>query len=67
VEIEDTEVAMDLIHFAYFNDAKPMRHKRKQRKADEDDEDDDNDDNDDSNNKPSQGKPISTRPESMNG
>ena len=53
MEIEDTEVGMDLIHFAYFNDAKPMRHKRKQPKEDEDAEGDDNDDNDD---KPSQGR-----------
>eukprot|EP00045_Choanoeca_perplexa_P018281 m.285228 g.285228 ORF g.285228 m.285228 type:complete len:2456 (+) comp17771_c0_seq2:81-7448(+) len=52
VEIEDTEVAMDLIHFAYFNDAKPMRHKRKQRKADGHASDDDDDDED----KPSQSK-----------
>eukprot|EP01147_Barroeca_monosierra_P000512 gene512-3838_t len=55
VEREDAEVAMDLINFAYYNEAKPLERPRKRRHSDRDPNSDDDDDSDDDGNRlPSQ-------------
>eukprot|EP00049_Salpingoeca_infusionum_P019107 m.360245 g.360245 ORF g.360245 m.360245 type:complete len:939 (-) comp18941_c0_seq1:97-2913(-) len=49
VEVEDSHVAMDLINFAYYNDAEPLPKPRKRRDDDsssDEDEDGDGDDGD---------------------
>lgn len=55
MEREDAEVAMDLINFAYYNEAKPLERPRKRRHSDRDPNSDDDDDSDDDGNRlPSQ-------------
>ncbi|EGD72580.1 hypothetical protein PTSG_04316 [Salpingoeca rosetta] len=44
VDRADAEVAMDLINFAYYNEAKPLAKPRKKRHPDHDDSDSDSDD-----------------------